>query len=512
FYIFQIAFKNYSVEDCKKTWAIIQKKVRRFRLLKEVLEDAGKLVSETKFKKTKAKKNRHPDMPRRPLSVYFIYYLTRREAVQAENPGIEATEVGKLCSQEFKSLPPEKKEKYEKAAQKNKEEYELKMEEFYQLHPEEKLVKANKAKPEKAKSPKSAKEKPVPKLPKEKPLPKSPKEKLPPKAKAPKKSLPPFQYYLISEMEKENVEDKNSFKEVCKERWKNMSDDAKMEWISYAEAENFKYEEEMKEFLRDHPEHVVQSTQKSFLTKKEQLVKERASGRPAKPPVSSYNIFARTMLQTEKIKEVPARDRMIYVSNQWKHCSEEDKKHYKDLYDKLTQQYKNDYAAFLETLSVEERELELKKMPRKKSEEEKAKKGPKVKKTPVKRAAGKGAGPSEKKVAKKAPPRKLVEPEQPPISPFKYFVTTYKGEEPAIKAWKALPQDERKQFEVELIKKKQMYIQEFEKFLKSMTKEELEEFSKARSKVKQEQQENEDEESSDESDTDDSDEESDEED
>ncbi|KAG5893181.1 hypothetical protein JTB14_016458 [Gonioctena quinquepunctata] len=131
-----IAFKNYSVEDCKKTWAIIQKKVRRFRLLKEVLEDAGKLVSETKFKKTKAKKNRHPDMPRRPLSVYFIYYLTRREAVQAENPGIEATEVAKLCSQEFKSLPPEKKEKYEKAAQKNKEEYELKMEEFYQLHPE----------------------------------------------------------------------------------------------------------------------------------------------------------------------------------------------------------------------------------------------------------------------------------------------------------------------------------------------------------------------------------------
>lgn len=42
---FQISFGVYSAEQCKEMWGKIQKRLRRFRLLREVLEDAKAWVS-----------------------------------------------------------------------------------------------------------------------------------------------------------------------------------------------------------------------------------------------------------------------------------------------------------------------------------------------------------------------------------------------------------------------------------------------------------------------------------
>lgn len=33
--------------------------------------------------------NRHPDLPRRPLSTYMIFYLKKKDKVLQENPGLE---------------------------------------------------------------------------------------------------------------------------------------------------------------------------------------------------------------------------------------------------------------------------------------------------------------------------------------------------------------------------------------------------------------------------------------
>lgn len=73
----------------------------------------------------------------------------------------------------------------------------------------------------------------------EKPPPKPPK---PPKEKLPKRPLSAFQYYHMAEASKEQVDDKTAFREFCKEKWKQMPDDKKIEWISFAEAETLKYE------------------------------------------------------------------------------------------------------------------------------------------------------------------------------------------------------------------------------------------------------------------------------
>jgi hypothetical protein len=65
-------------------------------------------------------------------------------------------------------------------------------------------------------------------------------------------------------------------------------------------------------------------------------------------------------------------------------------------------------------------------------------------------------------------------------SACKYFATLYKGESDPVQAWKALNTEEKRKYEEELVKKKQAYIVEFEKFLKSLSKEELEAFSRSR--------------------------------
>jgi len=42
---FQISFGVYTAEQCREMWGKIQKRLRRFRLLREVLEDAKAWVS-----------------------------------------------------------------------------------------------------------------------------------------------------------------------------------------------------------------------------------------------------------------------------------------------------------------------------------------------------------------------------------------------------------------------------------------------------------------------------------
>jgi hypothetical protein len=33
--------------------------------------------------------NRHPDLPRRPLSTYMLFYMEKKDKVARENPGLE---------------------------------------------------------------------------------------------------------------------------------------------------------------------------------------------------------------------------------------------------------------------------------------------------------------------------------------------------------------------------------------------------------------------------------------
>ncbi|KAJ8981486.1 hypothetical protein NQ317_007012 [Molorchus minor] len=465
-----IVFKNYTIEDCKKTWVLLQKKIRRYRLLKEVLEDAKEWVCSPKLPRQKGKiRLQHPDMPRKPLSAYFLYYTKKREVFQKAHPGLDAVDVSKQLAQEYKNLPIDKRLKYETLQAKAKQEYQQKLELFYKNHPE---------------------------IPRQdldqKRYPVNPsyrnrqKKKPPPKERIPKKTSPPFQYYYLSELDKadKTVEDKAAFKEECKERWKLLNDREKITWINYAEQQYNQYEESMKTYMQNHPDY-KQNPAKPILTKEDIQIKERSAGKPSKPPNSSYSHYARLILQSDEIKDVPVRDRLVYVANKWKTVPEEHKKQLKEQVTKMNKQYKIEFAGYLENLPEEERKRELQKnMPKRPQ-----------KKTPEKKNG------REKRI--RSPKKKKWRIQ----SAYKYFASMYTGEEPVAQAWKVLTPEQKEVYEDDLVKKKRDYIANFEKFLKSLTKEELEAFSNSRSQSKknvEDDDDEEDEESSNESGTEDS--------
>jgi len=109
----QIRFKEHTAEECRKYWEHIQARIRRFRILAEMIPDARiwLLHPWTNFYKSKDH-NRHPEMPKKPLSMYMLYYSERREAIQKENPVLSMPEVAKICSDEYQKLPEKKKAKF----------------------------------------------------------------------------------------------------------------------------------------------------------------------------------------------------------------------------------------------------------------------------------------------------------------------------------------------------------------------------------------------------------------
>ena len=176
----------------------------------------------------------------------------------------------------------------------------------------------------------------------------------------PKKPNTPFILFYESQLKSldQSVE-RQGFKEQCKEQWKNMSDKKKVIWINWAADEQLKYEDELKNYMSQNPDFVPTSV-KPVLTKEEKIIRERMSGKPIKPPNSAYSLFSRMMLQSEVIKDVNPKDRMTVIAEKWKNCSEDERKEYNERIIHLREQYKLDFASYLESLPEEKRQEELK--------------------------------------------------------------------------------------------------------------------------------------------------------
>ncbi|KAF2884838.1 hypothetical protein ILUMI_21315 [Ignelater luminosus] len=469
----QISFNEYTGEACKRTWLLIQKRVRRFRLLSEVLQDAKEWISKpwTNFYRGN-KTKRHPDMPRRPLSVYMIFYLKKKDQILIENPGMEMTEVSKKIAQMYKNISPAKRQKYLQMAAEERRSYEEKLEEFYRLHPEipRYVEKPNHSKPVEV---------------------------------GPKKPSTPFALYFEEQLRiipADSEVDRNALKEQCKEQWRNMSDKKKVVWIDWALDKEAKYQDELKNYISQNPDFVPVQL-KPVLTKEEKTLKERLAGKPIKPPNSAYSLFSRMMLQSEEIKKIPPKDRMKAIADQWKDCTDKEKKQYRERANHLMEQYKLDFASYLESLPEEKRQEELQNnLPKRKvkttseSEETPQKKKKSATTNSNENITENNADnntPSNNTSNNNTPSKneedsiaKIFEsePAQPPVSGFALFSKRYHGKVPVEMAWKNLSKLEKKEYEAEVQKLKQKYIKEYEKFLKSLSKEQLTAFSQLKRK------------------------------
>ena len=84
-------------------------------------------------------------MPKKPLSMYMLYYSERREDIQKEHPHLSMPDVAKICSDEYQKLPEKKKAKYKSRCDDMRKEYDERLESFYSSFPAMRPIKTEKA-------------------------------------------------------------------------------------------------------------------------------------------------------------------------------------------------------------------------------------------------------------------------------------------------------------------------------------------------------------------------------
>jgi len=343
----QIKFKDFSAEDCKRYWEHVQARIRRFRILAEMIPDARQWLSQpwTNFYKSKDH-NRHPEMPKKPLSMYMLYYSERREDIQKEHPHLSMPDVAKICSDEYQKLPEKRKAKYKARCDDMRREYDIKLDNFYTMYPELRPIKTEKAAKTLAHKTNMVRaaepEKPVILLP-----------------GAPQKPGKPFDLYFQQQLEcqPDAGTERGVLLERARQDWRDMKVKKKAKWIRKAMKEFREYEEQVVDFKSKHPEFNPPSV-KSFLTQEEQKILDKYMGRPEKPPSSAYSLFSKEMLNTEFIKQFPSKERMSHISEAWKKVSDADKEIYQTQVNEAMTKYKSEYNEWYEALTAEEQKVE----------------------------------------------------------------------------------------------------------------------------------------------------------
>lgn len=228
----------------------------------------------------KKKKEKDPLRPKHPISAFFAFSQSRRPALLEENKPV--TEIAKILGEEWKSMSPSKRAPFEEIAAKEKERYSVELETYKKNKAEDlstldreaeeksKLEKAQalklykeKEKLDQAKKMMKHQAKEKRDLAQEKDLAQGKKDQANEKKKNkdPNKPKKPLSSYLIFGMEIRktlsndqaglNFADTNAH---ISQKWKELSDKEKEVWNVKAAALKKKYDVDMEEYRKTHPE------------------------------------------------------------------------------------------------------------------------------------------------------------------------------------------------------------------------------------------------------------------
>ena len=113
----------------------------------EVQEAMKKIVEDSKPKKVKIlkeKKIKDENAPKRAKSAYMIFCDKKRQDIKDSNPDMKMSDISKLLGSAWKEISPEKKEKYNKKAEKEKERYALEIKQYVRPSDDELLAQKGK--------------------------------------------------------------------------------------------------------------------------------------------------------------------------------------------------------------------------------------------------------------------------------------------------------------------------------------------------------------------------------
>ncbi|RWS14231.1 nucleolar transcription factor 1-A-like isoform X2 [Dinothrombium tinctorium] len=301
-----VKFKDYSVEDCKKEWSLIVDRIRKFRSIHEVLQDALKWNEHPWT--SHSRKKRHPDLPKKPLTPYLRYFIEKRKKLDEETLKLPPTQVSKLLASQYAKLSEKKRKKYIEAYETEMEEYKQKLAHFRQEHPNVPILNR-------------------------------PNEKFP---NCPEKPKSPFDFFKSKQLSKYADDDTRTNKErieAIRAKWHSLSEKKKVKFIRKAFADEKRYREEVAKYQELYPE--FKGNTKSVLSKAEIDIKERFEGKPEKPPASGYALFSKIMMK--QVQDVPSKEKMSQIAKRWKELSDHEREEY-------SLQAKRDMVKYIERL------------------------------------------------------------------------------------------------------------------------------------------------------------------
>ncbi|KAL8589156.1 hypothetical protein ACOMHN_052494 [Nucella lapillus] len=316
-------------EQCQEAWQNLSAKVRKFRTLGELMEDAKDMIVHpekypNKRRKLKVSKLKHPDRPTKPLTPFFSYIQDHREKFKAKHPDVSHIDFIRLISQKWQCLTSSKQSKYIKKYQTEQAAFLEANAKFLEEHPE---------------------------LNQRIPQPRPP---------------TPYGTYMKSKMpaykEKHPEMDNFQVQNNLRHKFAQLSPGKKRKWIQKAMDAVPDFEEKVRAYQRVHPD-FEPPTKTVVLTKKEAALNGDVNesqkktkkvklfpGAPKKPPRSAYQIFTTKKMQT---LEGSLKEKMQAISQLWQDMGHKQKKYVKKL-NKQKQRYEQDLQAFRETLTAAE--------------------------------------------------------------------------------------------------------------------------------------------------------------
>jgi len=303
----KIQFDNYSKDECQSTWLAIQDQLKTYKTLSDLIQNAKNLLATKGIDTYQSKQNRL----QKPRSAYMLYYTEILQKYKQKYPNLKLPQLTQIIAEKYKKLSPEKKQAFIDRAQKLKTEY------------IELVDKANVGFKPKTDKPKT-----------------------------------PFQIFLESKStDVDGQVDKTEFLNHFKEKWENMSEKKKSKWIRLANEREQTYLNNLKEDHKNDPAFTMPT--KSALTKGDRNILDSQSGKPKKPPVNNYGLFSKEMLQSNELIGVPPKERMSILAQKWRLFTNEERQIYSDKLKVITERYKTEYDAYLNTLPEEERQKEI---------------------------------------------------------------------------------------------------------------------------------------------------------
>ncbi|KAH9489979.1 hypothetical protein Btru_035424 [Bulinus truncatus] len=315
-----IQVNDKSVEDCKKIYQQLINKVRKFRTMSEIMSDASALLQEGGFNA-----ELYPDCPKKPVTAYSIFVQKRSKMLT----GLNFQELTAQLSQEWKNLPVEKKEVYKKKYLKKKEKYDEDMKAFVEKHPNYKSKHHINV---------------------------DVKSKVKPKPQPP---VPSKLYYMsrLSQVQGKHPEmSRPDAIKHCLNKYRSLSDKRKLKWITKARDAMPAYLQECEEYIKEQPDSKFEPSE-LHLTKDEQRVLESSRGKPTPPPKNFFLYYQK--LKKEDIASVPFVERSTHLSHLYHQQSPEETKQLEDKYIEMVQNYIEQYQAFYDSLSEEDKKREM---------------------------------------------------------------------------------------------------------------------------------------------------------